>query len=81
MILLFTAEQGKLYDHKQWDGSFTIKDNVGSEGTDTLTTMEKARFSDVTVTLATGATLSNGEAIHTSSQILHAVINRLFEKT
>ena len=32
----------------------TIKDNVGSEGTDTLTTMEKARFSDVTVTLATG---------------------------
>ena len=37
-------------------GTYTITDNVGSEGTDTLTTMELARFSDVTVTLATGAT-------------------------
>ena len=37
-------------------GTYTITDNVGSEGTDTLTTMELAKFSDVTVTLATGAT-------------------------
>ncbi len=37
-------------------GTYTITDNVGSEGTDTLTTMELARFTDVTVTLATGAT-------------------------
>ena len=28
-----------------------LQDNVGSEGTDTLTTMEFAKFSDVTVTL------------------------------
>ena len=37
------------------DGTYSIKDNVGTEGTDTLTTMEFARFADFTVTLATGA--------------------------
>ena len=41
-------------------GTYTITDNVGSEGTDTLTSMEFARFSNATVTLATGSTLSNG---------------------
>ena len=42
------------------DGTYSITDNVGSDGTDTLTSMEFARFSKTTVTLATGATLSNG---------------------
>ena len=42
------------------DGTYSITDNVGSDGTDTLTSMEFARFSNTTVTLATGATLSNG---------------------
>ncbi len=37
-------------------GNYTVTDNVGSEGTDTLVTMEFAKFRDVTVTLATGAT-------------------------
>ena len=41
-------------------GTYTITDNVGSEGTDTLTSMEFARFSNATVTLATGSTASNG---------------------
>ena len=38
------------------DGTYSVTDNVGSEGTDTLVTMEFAKFKDVTVTLATGAT-------------------------
>ena len=41
-------------------GTYTIRDDVGSEGTDTLQSMEFARFSNATVTLATGAALSNG---------------------
>ena len=36
-------------------GIYTVRDDVGSEGTDTLTTMEFAKFADFTVTLATGA--------------------------
>ena len=37
------------------DGTYSVTDNVGSEGTDTLTSMEYAKFLDYTVTLATGA--------------------------
>ena len=37
------------------DGTYSVTDNVGSEGTDTLISMEYARFLDSTVTLATGA--------------------------
>ena len=37
------------------DGTYSITDNVGSEGTDTLTSMEYAKFLDYTVTLSTGA--------------------------
>ena len=40
-------------------GNYTITDNVGSEGTDTLISMEFARFSDRTVTLSTGASSRN----------------------
>ena len=39
------------------DGTYSVRDDVGSEGTDTLTTMEFAKFSDSTVTLATGASV------------------------
>ena len=34
------------------DGTYSVTDNVGTDGTDTLTTMEYARFLDYTVTLA-----------------------------
>ncbi|OUV02900.1 MAG: hypothetical protein CBC42_05185 [Betaproteobacteria bacterium TMED82] len=40
-------------------GSYTIQDNVGSDGTDTLTDVEIARFSDVNYTLADGSTSAN----------------------
>ena len=40
-------------------GNYTITDNVGSEGTDTLISMEFARFSDRTVTLSTGSSSRN----------------------
>ena len=37
------------------DGTYSVRDDVGSEGTDTLTTMEFAEFWMKSVTLATGA--------------------------
>ncbi len=39
------------------NGTYSVRDDVGTEGTDTLTTMEFAKFSDSTVTLATGASV------------------------
>ena len=44
------------------DGTYSITDNVGSEGTDTLTSMEFAKFSDLLVNLATGATTQAGDS-------------------
>ena len=60
------------------DGTYSITDNVGSEGTDTLTSMEFAKFSDLLVNLATGAT-TQAETL-TLSRTSHAVTSRLCEK-
>ncbi len=43
-------------------GTYSITDNVGSEGTDTLTSMEFAKFSDLLVNLATGAATQSGDS-------------------
>ena len=59
-ILLFTVEQTNYTITNNGSGTYTIVDNVGSErAPDTLTSMEFAKFSNATVTLATGAALSN----------------------
>jgi methionine-rich copper-binding protein CopC len=43
------------------DGSYTVKDNVGTDGTDTLTNVERLQFSDKKLALDTGVTQSAGE--------------------
>ncbi|MFZ9810969.1 MAG: flagellin [Burkholderiaceae bacterium] len=41
-------------------GTLTVIDNVGTDGTDTLTTVEFLRFADLTYNVATGATAASG---------------------
>ena len=77
-ILLFTAVLEANYTiTNNGGGTYSITDNVGSEGTDTLTTMEFAKFSDVTVNPCNRSNKAQIGATTTRSRILHAVTVRL----
>ncbi len=41
------------------DGTWTIKDNVGKDGTDTLTRIQRLQFTDITVNITTPTVLAN----------------------
>jgi uncharacterized protein (TIGR03437 family) len=45
------------------DGSWTVQDNVGTDGVDTLFRIQRLRFTDTTVTLNTGTTLANAPVV------------------
>ena len=45
------------------DGGWTIKDNVGTDGTDTLTRIQRLQFTDVVVNLAAPTTLGPAASI------------------
>ncbi|MCX7175815.1 MAG: hypothetical protein NT159_18200 [Proteobacteria bacterium] len=44
------------------DGGYTVRDNTGVEGTDSLTAIERLRFSDIMLALDMDASQSGGEA-------------------
>jgi len=48
------------------DGTYTVTDNVGTDGTDTLESIEFLIFSDVTVDIETAVTAGSGEINGTS---------------
>ncbi len=56
---VFSGPRGELHDHAPIaDGVFTVVDNVGADGIDTLTGIENLRFTDGDFTVAPSATLT-----------------------
>jgi len=52
------------------DGSHTVRDNVGSEGTDTLTSVERLQFADMGIAFDT----TKGSSLYQALQIIHAAL-------
>ena len=48
------------------DGSWTIKDNVGNDGTDTLTRIQRLQFSDMTIRLDTPTVVGPPSSVNVS---------------